>query len=417
MKSKATNSKAKCSVYYFDLYGKKESKYDFLWKNTIDTVNWFELKPKEEHYFFAPKDFDLKNKYDEGLKIIEIFRLYSSGVKTHRDNFLVSYNKTTLQENIKEFFKVDKREIIQKFNLKDTRDWKIDNALSGGKYDESNILPYSYRPFDIRFIYYDRNFIDSGTSRFNVMQHFINHSNYGLILRRTAENTKEWQQIFVCNTILDINYLSAQTYIAPLYTYQNSSNNNNNYLSKDGEKSDNFINEFRQYMKSKYNTKYTPEQILGYIYAILHSPTYRTKYLEFLKIDFPRIPFTDNENLFNKLSEIGFDLIEHHLLKKSYAKNICKMQGAGNNFEVEKVAYEKGRVWINSERYFEPVPEEIWNFYIGGYQVLDKWLKERKKHRISLSAEDIQHFIKVVNVLQKTIDAMKNIDKLTEEWI
>ncbi|OGU41750.1 MAG: hypothetical protein A2X61_00385 [Ignavibacteria bacterium GWB2_35_12] len=410
-------------VYYQDLYGKRENKYSILYDNDIETIKWKKLKPKKEYFFLAPKDFEFKNKYDEGLSVNEIFKLYASGVKTHRDHFLVSYNKNTLQKNIKEFLKADNREIVQKFNLKDTRDWKIEQVLKNQKFDISYIRDYNYRLLDNSFIYYDTNFIDRGTNRFNIMQHFIRGKNFGLITTRILSSQK-FAHTFITEKITDMCYISNRgkeaNYIFPLFIYKNNgngeNNNNNDFLFKEDGKIDNFTKDFRQYIKSKYKKKYTPEQILGYIYAVLHSPAYRTKYIEFLKIDFPRIPFTDDENLFRELSAIGSDLIEHHLLNVDFTKSICQFKGGGN-FKVEKVVYDKGKVWINNERYFETVPPDIWNFHIGGYQVLDKWLKERKKHEITLSGEDIQHFIKVVNVLNNTVITMQKIDELTKEWI
>jgi predicted helicase len=152
----------------------------------------------------------------------------------------------------------------------------------------------------------------------------------------------------------------------------------------------------------------------------LHSPTYRTKYFEFLKIDFPKIPFTDSEEIFIKLSAIGSALIDIHLMKIDFKGNFiakCEYEGDDNNFAVEQVVYDKGKVRINKERYFSPVSEDIWNFHIGGYQVLDKWLKERKKHNIILESADIEHFLNMISIIDNTIKTMEKIDIYTKDWI
>lgn len=426
---KENKTRKQARIYYQDLFGLRDNKYSYLYDNSIKTVSWTELKAEKENYFFTVKDFSANGKYLGCMKINEIFKLYSSGIKTHRDKLIVSIKKSVLENRIKTFFKLNKREIIKEFDLRDTRDWKIEKAQKKGKYDEIYIKVYDYRPFDKRVIYYDLDFIDTGTNRFEIMQHFIDESkpenkenkNLGICFSRGIKSNV-FDTVFITKNIADIHLTGGLTYLAPLYIYKNNDNNNqngNDYLFKEYGKKDNFKKEFRQFIKSKYSVKFTPEQILGYIYSVLHSPTYRTKYIEFLKIDFPRIPFTDDEDLFEKLSDIGFELIEHHLLKKDYHSSISKFHGDTDNYKVEKVEFDekKMKVSINNDRYFQPVPSDIWNFYIGGYQVLDKWLKERKKHEISLSADDIRHFIKVVNVLDFTIKIMQKIDDLTKEWI
>ena len=417
-------------IFYQDLYGLRENKYSYLFDNNIKSIDWTELKPESKYNFFIFKDFSANGKYLNCLKIDEIFKKFSSGIKTHRDKLIVAIKKTDLEFRIKHFYSLSKNEIINEFDIKDTRDWKIEKALKKGKYQESFLQKIDYRPFDTRFIYYDLDFIDSGTNRYEVMQHFIikpneNYKDYKNLALSFSRGIKvnNFNTVFITKNIADIHLTGGLSYIAPIYIYKINDDINyssgNEFLFKGEDKKDNFSNNFRKYFKSIYKQKYTPENILGYIYAILHSPTYRTKYIEFLKIDFPRIPFTAYENLFKKLSDIGFELIEHHLLKKEYRPSISKFYGETDNYKVEKVEYDEKemKVSINKDRYFQPVPVDIWNFYIGGYQVLDKWLKERKKHEISLSGEDIHHFIKVVNVIDHTIKTMQKIDELTKDWI
>lgn len=381
MKIKEKKITANCKVFYQDLYGKRQSKYDFLWNNSIKTVKWEKLKPNKDNYFFSIKDFDSISSYEKGIKIDEIFINYTSGVTTAKDELFVNINY---------------------------------------EFDKNN-QKFLYRPFDIRNINYNIGLLDR--SRINTFKHFIEgKKNIGLSFRRSTENSKFWQHVLVSEKIVDGNLFSARSYIFPLFIYQDKAKSKTKKEKTDDAyaaigKAHNFSKEFIQFIISKYKNNYTPEQILGYIYSVLHSPTYRSKYLEFLKIDFPRVPFTDDENLFKELSDIGSELIDAHLLKNIPNEINCRFIGDSDNFKVEKVEYDKGKVWINKDRYFDIVPLDVWNFYIGGYQVLDKWLKERKKHEITLSGDDIQHFIHVVNVLGYTIKTMHKIDELTKEWI
>ena len=386
MKKKTITPNTGCKVFYQDLFGLRKVKNTFLNDNDIKSVNWIELKPDSKYHFFTIKDFSPNGKYLNCMKINEIFNFYSCSVKTHHDSELVNF-----------------------------KPYKKKNEV------------YDYRPFDLRNIEYDLKKVVR--HRYNVMKHFIDEAknennknkNLGICFSRGIKSNI-FDTVFITKNIADIHLTGGLTYFAPLFIFQDSDNDNHNgndfLLNEDG-KIDNFTKEFRQYFKTKYSEKYTPEDILGYIYAILHSPAYRIKYIEFLKIDFPRVPFTDNEDLFTELSKIGKELIDNHLLKTTYAKNICKFFGDSDNYKVEKIEYDakEMKVSINKERFFQPVPSDIWNFHIGGYQVLDKWLKERKKHEISLSGEDIQHFIKVVNVLDVTIKTMKIIDEKTKGWI
>jgi predicted helicase len=189
------------------------------------------------------------------------------------------------------------------------------------------------------------------------------------------------------------------------------------FTKKGLHKTDNFTKEFRQFIKTKYKESYSPEHILGYIYSVLHSPAYRSNYIEFLKNDFPKVPFTKNEDVFQKLSVIGIELFETHLMNKIPEIIDCQSAGSGDNFRVELINYKSNKVWFNNDRYIDNIPPGVWDFHIGGYQVLDKWLKERKKHNIILSKSDMDHFKAIVNILAFTIDTMHKIDDLSSDWI
>jgi len=410
MKTKSKNTQHKCKVYYQDLFGKQKSKTDWLLENSIGTTKWTKLKTSKPHYFFTPKILS-NHKYESLFSLKTIFKLSNMGIASGKDEEFVKFNKSDYDYS-----------------------------------EQDKVTDYYYRPFDVRKILYDIKKLQR--ARFSIMKNLAESNLVLLSVRQSKSNSVS---TMITNKLSCRDSVTNHTYIFPLYILSNGEEkiffgvkeqeieyDAGSKTQKGLIKTENFTKEFRSFINGKYTEIYSPEQILGYIYAVLHSPTYRTKYLEFLKIDFPRIPFTDDEKIFNELSEIGFELIEHHLLRVNYSdNNICKSNGTGENFKVEKVEYKEfapnendeadfllsskgeksGRVWFNKDRYFEPVPESVWNFYIGGYQVLDKWLKERKKHEITLLGEDIQHFIKVVNVLDFTIKTMQKIDELTLDWL
>jgi predicted helicase len=432
-----------CKLYYKDIWGRKEAKSMILNDNTIHTMDFVELDYEgfnksfrntlwgktrfiDNLNFFEYKTINGRmEKYGNSWGINQIFEEFGSGVSTLRDKICVHFSKNSLVEVINDFRKLSTDDLKRKYDLVNSRDWVLTDAKKDvlTNFREDLIFKFTYRPYDIRYIFYsgkNRGFV--GMPQKRIANNFLGKDNIGIVFPRIAKG--------IYNHGLVINYAgdyslggrhtAAETNIAPLYIYQENGNtdeNGNGYLFKEAGKKDNFTKEFRKYLKDKYAEKYTPEQILGYIYAILHSKIYREKYIEFLKIDFPRIPFVDNSETFEKLSVIGWELIQHHLLNIKTKRGIAQLSGEGDNYSVEKVDRIDGKVYINKDRYFDGINDEIWNFYIGGYQVLDKWLKERKKHEITLETEDILHFINIVDVIDFTINTMVEIDSLVEDWI
>ncbi|MHA1343953.1 MAG: type ISP restriction/modification enzyme [Promethearchaeota archaeon] len=374
-------------VYHSDLWGLRSDKYKICLENSFDDLEWEEIKPDKPFYLFIKEDEKLKSKYYSYININDIFKIKSSGVTSSCNNIVVDFNEMELKN-------------------------KILNKLS--KLNFNFIKNYAFNPFSILKIYYDRNLVKR--HRYSVMKYFLLFDNIGLILRRTAENTVNWQHSFIAKYIIDGNYLSARTYIIPIYIFRES----DSFLNE--QKIENFKESFRLFINNQYNNIYNPEQILGYIYAILHSLTYRIKYVEFLKRDFPRIPFIESQQCFEKLSVLGWDLVQAHLMNKipkiktHVGKNLGSYKVIGNN-EVIKPEYKKsklkniGKLFINKTQYFDNVPKNVYEFYIGGYQVLDKYLKDRKKRKLSL--DEIDNVENIVNVLAFTIEQMKRIDELT----
>ena len=398
------NSKLKDKkVFYADLYGLREYKYQWLDRHTINNVNWQEIKPVSPYYFFVPRNTALLDEYKKYWKITDIFPVNSVGIVTARDDFTIKWSPEEVWNTVTKFIDINPEEARKKFKLrKDVRDWKVAFAQKDVKEsgpDKNKVVPILYRPFDIRYTYY------TGKSRGfhcmprpEVMKHMLKE-NLGLITSRIVKGDRYFH-CFVGEDVVDASLLASNTasssYLFPLYLYS------------DSEKKPNFSPEFLKFIYEKYGRKILPEEIFYYIYAALHSPTYRKKYEEFLKYDFPRIPFVDDYEKFKELSKLGSELVELHLMKKKLPIH-TKFDIQGSNI-VKKVKYKDGKVFINKEQYFEGVPENVWNFHIGGYKVLDKYLKSRKNRE--LSSKEIEHFLQIVEIIRRTIEIMKDIAKI-----
>jgi predicted helicase len=341
--------------------------------------------------------------------------------------------------------------IRQTYNLKDKSDWKLKDVREEIMKDddwEQVITKILYRPFDEQWIFYHDAVIER--SRKEVMQHML-HENLGLVLAKRY-SIGEYNYAFVGNDIIEGHVLSGQqgiTYNFPLYLYQQKDNPKKKSLSsimmlfepqaEYGAKKPNLSTAFIEKLTKEYgksfvfdssflrrqesrgkeldsrfhgnDSKYIPpEEIFYYIYAVLYSNIYRTNYSEFLKIDFPRVPFTKDYKLFMKMAEYGERLVEFHLLKSSEIDTpIARFQGEGND-KVEKMRYEKGKLYINTDQYFEGIPKEVYEYQIGGYQVCAKWLKDRKDKTLSL--DDIKHYLRVISAIEETISVQRKIDKI-----
>jgi hypothetical protein len=377
-------------IFHADLWGKRQGKYRACMEMDFANVSWNEIRPQTPFYMFVPQDESLRGEYERGWKITDIFPLNSVGIVTADDQLLIGLNEADLRKKIR-----------LQFN-------EYDNAF------KETIL---YRPFDIINIYYDPSKLER--ARENIMRHMLHkEGNIGLITTRLTKD--EWS-ILATEHIIGHKAVSRYDigYLFPLYRYNaaenkkpNQNQNNHLFVKEDqaqyNERRENLAPEFRAFIDRKYGHHYEPEEILGYIYAVLHSPTYRQKYSEFLKIDFPRIPFADDRRTFEKLSALGWRLVQAHVLKDIPAQPQVEIT-RGTDL-VDKPIYNapEQRLYINPQQYFAPVPADVWNFHIGGYQVLDKYLKSRKGRQLSL--DEIENIINVVKVLRFTIDQMQKID-------
>lgn len=427
-------------VFHYDLFGKRDLKYDFLIDNSMKTIRFDELKPEKPNLYFKPKNNFGIEEYQIGFSAEKLFNVNVTGIVTARDNFVIDLDKNVLQNRIENFvdfnFSDDKirsqyfgNKKAGKYLAGDSRGWKLSEARK--KIQNNNHSNYiqkiAYRLFDDRYIYYDNSMVDWGREKY--MKHFLNKENVGLDFCRQLVS-ESYSHIFITNKIVDDSFVSNKSkergYVFPLYLYPEKTNQQS--LLDEVVRTPNLNMEIVNQMAEQLGLYFSPEEfdatttvetnqftplnILDYIYAVLHSPNYREKYKEFLKIDFPRVPYPKNQKTFFDLVALGSQLRQIHLLESEVTeKYITQYPEDGDNVVVKPI-YKDGNVYINPTQYFANVPEVAWNFYIGGYQPAQKWLKDRKD--LELSYEDILHYQKIIVALTETDRIMGEIDAVFE---
>ncbi|HAK88559.1 MAG: DNA methyltransferase [Nitrospirae bacterium GWC2_46_6] len=421
-----------CKIFYQDVFGLRDSKYDYLSKSDIHSTKWKVLKPSKPYYFLDEKDFSLQSTYDKFMPITRVFNIFSSGVKTNRDHFLTDFDLKVLERRIQTMQdnKLDDELFRKAYNLTDGNYWNTAREREKVRNNDSwrsQFYKFAYRPFDMRWIYYQPNLIEigrGGASK-DTMRHFFKE-NIGLISARNSKSSIV-NHFYCCDTLMEMKCgeSTIQSYLFPLYLYKEKDKPRKRSFggammlfepeAEYGVKRPNLSAEVVERLTKAYKKTPSPEEIFYYIYAVLYSETYRTKYAEFLKIDFPRVPFTKDYKLFKKMSEYGNRLVNLHLLKSQELDSpIARFQVEGGN-RVAKPKYDDnaGRVYINKEQYFEGIAGDVWSYQIGGYQVCDKWLKDRKERILTL--DEIQTYCRIVTALKKTIEVQRLIDKLYDE--
>ena len=423
---KQQQGKMDCSFYSADLYGDQDKKYRWLLRNDATGTQWKPLNPQATYYLFTPQDISLMDEYEKGFKINEIMPVNSVGIVTARDDLTIHWSKEDIWETVQDFVSLPIEKAREKYNLgKDVRDWKVDFAQEdlkiGQGLSKNNITKILYRPFDVRYTYYtgkSRGFICMPRSE--VMSHILSKNNRVLLTARsnkTPRNDHFFCAAFISET--KCAEYSTQSAVFPLYIFQGG-------LALKAEKQPNFALSFLRQIALSLNLlqikpngiplNLTPEEIFQYIYAIFHSPTYRTRYAEFLKIDFPRVPLTSSLDLFRTLSELGGELVALHLMESPRLDQHLTTYTGSTAPVVDKVSWTNNTVWLDKAQRngFIGVPENVWNFHIGGYQVCHKWLKDRKGR--TLSTDDLTHYHRIVVALLETIRLMAEIDDVIEQY-
>lgn len=387
-------------VFHYDLYGERKNKYDFLDSNILTNMNWQEVDYSEPNYFFVPKNIKGLTEYEKGFATNKIFLKATSGIQTNRDQVVIDIDRDVLSKRISKIadISISDLEIEKQFGLKSTREKSISEMRSAlkGINVEDFIRKISYRIFDDREIFFSDILVHR--TRMSEMKNYLEKENIGINICRQTKT--EWRHVIISNKIVESSLVSNKTseygYNSPLYLYDSQNEKVPNLDKEIWDKINDVAGET------------TPENILDYIYAVLHSPTYREKYKEFLKIDFPRVPYPENKEKFWELVKIGERLRVLHLMTDSSVNDFITTFPNGGTDEVEKIKYENGNVYINMEQYFGNVPEIAWNFYIGGYQPAQKYLKDRKGRK--LTNDEIEQYQRIVKVLVETEKIMKEID-------
>jgi predicted helicase len=434
-------------VHFTELWGTRQHKYDILSEKNLPTSNWEQINPEAPFYLFISQNNSLRSEYELNYKISEFMPFNAIAMNSHRDHFAIDFDSTIIKSRLGDLIstQLTDEELRDRYKIPDTSDFKlaeVRETLRQNANKDDISLPCLYRPFDYRFVMYHSRILDRPRTELNF--HFLHRNNLGLI---TTRQTRESFSSLAVDRICGQHKIVAKydgSSVFPLYIYPL---NDNTGKSKQMEllestiqspgsdgRVPNLSHDFVSVLESRLGLKFVsdghgdlkttfgPEDVFDYIYAVFHSPTYRKRYAEFLKIDFPRVPLTSNVELFRKLCFLGEELVALHLLESPQVTQlITRYPVAGDNF-VEKgfpkfAVYEEGKpgfVYINKTQYFEGVPAEVWEFHVGGYQVCEKWLKDRRGRQLSF--DDLMHYQKVVVALKETIRLMAEIDKAIPGW-
>jgi hypothetical protein len=457
-------------IYHSELFGRRNLKYETLNKNSFSSIKWVKLENVEPYLFFVSKDFKSQSEYEAGFKIDNLMKTYVSGFQTKRDKITINIKPQELQEIKNTFIENENNEIRSILKLPaDGRDWKIEWAKEDLQKNHPTQVKVMYRPFDDRYTFFtgkSKGFV--AYPRTEMFNHLNNSINISLITCR-QQSTFDFQHIFISRLVSDMCNISSQTketgYIFPLYLYPepNPSSTAGQALQQSIDQPDttkrtpnlnpkivqqiaeqlglDFVPDHEAIPEKYsidvppkppgstfvrpgdwgYHNCFTPLDLLDYIYAVLHSPTYREKYKEFLKIDFPRVPYPKDQQSFWQLVNLGGQLRELHLLESPKVEQyITQYPIDGDNVvgtpkyvpipKNEETGVLQGNVYINDTQFFANVPLTAWKFYIGGYQPAQKWLKDRKGRKLGF--EDIHHYQKIIVALTETDRLMKAIDTI-----
>lgn len=413
-----------------DLFGLRESKYEKLAKSKSTPIPFSDLEPDAPFYLFYPRTLAGEEEYACGWSLQSIFGNSNTGIQTKNDDLFADFTADSLaarMEDVLNNISSDTNTICEKYNLKDSAGWTV-SKLFPLKFESTRIVPFLQKPFDERFIYYDAKAL--GRARQSAMTHML-HENLGLLATRQVTRLP-FNHIFVSATPIEEKTGSHDrtTQLFPLYLYPSEKEKAFGALNRVPNFSTEFLKEVSNKLGLEFKHDYErarmesaagafdSEDVFTYAYAVLYSPTYRTRYAEFLKVDFPRLPLTTDFELFRELGSLGEGLIALHLLDGVDAPQDWNLRTVGSTlYEIAEVAagfpkYEDGKIFINKTAWFDGVAEEVWNFHIGGYQVCHKWLKDRKGR--TLSDEDIARYGKITVALRETIRLMAEIDQVIE---
>ena len=427
---KQCDNPAPAAVYYADMWGLREEKYRTLSETDLQTTDWGELQPTQSHYLFVPQAPERRAEYEAGWEVADIFQVGSVAIVTGRDKLTIHWNAEKLQETVADFVSLPEADARERYKLgRDSRDWKVHLAqadLRNHPDAEKHIVPIHYRPFDTRWTYYTgRSAGFHMTPRHNIMRH-LRKNNLALCVCRLVKSPV-WQHALITDKITENSYVSNRTsesgHVFPLYLYPDPGE-----IEILMERSLNLKPDFLKALSERLGLPQTapsglpqgtsPEEILAYIYVILYSPVYCEWYYDFLKHGFPRIPLPWDIEHFRKLSALGQELIDWHLLKASQSQiapaGCHRFEGEGEGV-VSRIRYADGSIWINPTQHFTDVPIDVWDYEIGAYQVCEKWLKDRRGS--ALNRAEIQQYRGILVAVAETLWLMEEIDEIVGEFL
>ncbi len=392
---KAQTTKPK--IHYYDVYGQRAEKYTFLAQNDLSSIEWLEIAPRAPFYLLLPLKTPLLDEYEQGFSVQKMFQISSVGIATGKDRIFIANNTESLKDQVLRYC---------------------------NEFNEQCIKDIHYRPFDIRKVYYDTKKLER--ARENTFKHMLppptnpkapnqTRKNVALNIARQSKMHGEWRYVMAHKELVDINLIASAGSMGVGYNYPL-------YQFKHPNYTENFTPEFRSFIDKHYSHSFEPLEVLGYIYALLYSPNYRKRYEEFLKADYPKILFTKNKDLFRVLSLLGIELIGLHVLNQeslnySFEKlkdaaigESCYKEAHERNPIIKKLSHNEQRLYINHSAYFRGVSQEIYDYRIGGYGVLDKYLKSHKNEPC-----DFDHVSNIIKVIARTIEIQKTLGFLTSD--
>ena len=432
-------------VHYRELWGGRDEKYEFLDAHDVENTKWETLSPEPPYHLFIPQEGSIAGEYNGGPQIQELFQDYTTGVQTNRDALATDFSRDTLLERVSEFAESRRSasEIERQFDVQEARYWSIEAAqkeLKEEGVDKSQIKSYYYRPFDRRHIYYSPAIVHR--TRTALAQHVARHENISLLVTRGCDNP-DHGFCLVTEDLADKRALASPRGEAKqlfLYHYPSdehrATNGEDMFNDAPDGRRPNLAPDFVEACKERWDldfvtdgtgdleTTFGPEDVLHYAYAVFHSPTYRRRYEELLRIDFPRLPLTSDLALFRALCEQGGALVDLHLMNAALdATERPRFPVSGSNEIISRhpryappddSKNGEGRVYINDEQYFEGVEPAVWRFHVGGYQVCEKWLKDRKGRALD-RFDALRHYQTIVATLRRTTERMTTVDTLIDE--
>ncbi|PDW94700.1 DNA methyltransferase [Helicobacter pylori] len=421
----------KPKIFYYDVYGERAEKYAFLAQNDLNSIEWLELAPRAPFYLLIPQETPLLEEYEQGFSVQDMFQVGGTGICSKRDHVVFHKDKESLLKLLKDFSTLEPSELRRKYDIEDAEGWKLGRAIENVKKNQHELEEYivlcQYRPFDFYYTYYtgkSKSFI--AYPRGEVFKHMLppptnpktpnqTRKNVALNIARQSKMHGEWRYVMAHKELVDINLIASAGSMGVGYNYPL-------YQFKHPNYTENFTPEFRSFIDKHYSHHFEPLEVLGYIYALLYSPNYRKRYEDFLKADYPKILFTNNKDLFRALSLLGIELIGLHVLNKenlNYSFEKLKDTTIGKSYYkeshdriIKKPLHNEPekRLYINSSAYFRGVSEEIYNYMIGGYGVLDKYLKSHKNESCKFD-----HVTNIIKVIARTIEIQKTLGFLTSD--